>query len=683
MTRGGSNTAAASDVLLDVTDLSVSLPTEHGPALGLDRVSFELEAGATIALVGESGCGKTMTCLALMGLLPPRASTFGAVQFDGVDLLALPESRLERIRGSEIAMAFQDPSTTLNPVLTIGFQIAETLVRHRGMTRTAAFAEARRLLDLVQMPAAAHRLQQCPHELSGGMCQRAMIAMAIACRPRILIADEPTTALDVTVQAQILALLKQIQRDFGMALILVTHDFGVVAQMAETAAVMYAGSIVERATVRELFDHPQHPYTQALLAALPYRTPQGGRLASIPGAVPPIASRPSGCAFRPRCAKAAPGCAVERPVARPSSATQWVACHEAELGDTIVSHGLGRKGRRAGSRPATPLVEAVSLTRNFDTGRGSFFGPKRYVHAVAGVDLAIAKGETLGLVGESGSGKSTIGRLLLCALPASGGQVRFDGEDVTHVGPARWRALRREMQLIQQNPGTALDPRMCIGDQLTEVLNIHDLGQEHDRRTTATHMLHRVGLTADVMQRFPHQLSGGQQQRIAIARALLVQPRFVVCDEPVSSLDLSVQAQVLNLLKDLQAELGLTYLFISHDLNVIRYVSDRIAVLYLGRIVEIGRREEVLGRPLHPYTRALLGSTPIPEPTALPPTPQLSGEPPDPAAPPAGCHFHTRCPLATEICQKQAPTLRHNGDKEHQVSCHHDAEEDQLVGACA
>ena len=329
MTSGGSKTTVATDVLLDVRDLSVSLPTEHGPALGVDQVSFKLQAGATMALVGESGSGKTMTCLAMMGLLPPRASALGTVRFDGVDLLALPESRLERIRESEIAMAFQDASNALNPVLTIGFQVAESLARHRGMTRTAAFAEVRRLLDLVQMPAAAHRLHQYPHELSGGMCQRAMIAMAIACRPRILIADEPTTALDVTVQAQILALLKDIQRDFGMALILVTHDFGVVAQMAETAAVMYAGRIVERATVRELFDRPQHPYTQALLAALPYRMPEGGRLASIPGAVPPITSRPSGCAFRSRCAKADSRCAAERPVPTPKSATQSVACHQA------------------------------------------------------------------------------------------------------------------------------------------------------------------------------------------------------------------------------------------------------------------------------------------------------------------------------------------------------------------
>ena len=332
---------------------------------------------------------------------------------------------------------------------------------------------------------------------------------------------------------------------------------------------------------------------------------------------------------------------------------------------------------------APQLVEAVSLTRNFDTGRGTFFGPKRHVRAVAGIDLAIGRGETLGLVGESGSGKSTIGRLLLGALPASSGQVRFDGEDVTHAGTARWRALRREMQLIQQTPGAALDPRMSIGDQLAEVLDIHDLEQPRDRRSAAIHMLHRVGLAADVMQRLPHQLSGGQQQRIAIARALLVRPRFVVCDEPVSSLDLSVQAQVLNLLQDLQVELGLTYLFISHDLDVVRYMSNRIAVLYLGRIVEIGRREHVLGRPLHPYTRALLGSIPIPEPTAPPPTPQIFGEPPDPASPPAGCHFHPRCPLATKICRTVEPTLRENGGRGHQVSCHHDAAENNLVGACA
>jgi peptide/nickel transport system ATP-binding protein len=338
---------------------------------------------------------------------------------------------------------------------------------------------------------------------------------------------------------------------------------------------------------------------------------------------------------------------------------------------------------RVTPRPGQPLVEAASLTRCFDVGGAAPFGPRRYVQAVAGVDLMIFAGETLGLVGESGSGKSTIGRLLIGALPASGGSVRFDGEDVTLPSPRRWRALRRHLQLVQQNPGTALDPGMRIEQQLTEVLAIHRIGPSRERRAAAIDMLAQVGLEADIMSRFPHELSGGQQQRVAIARAFLVRPRFVVCDEPVSALDLSVQVQVLNLLQDLQARLGLTYLFISHDLNVVRYMSHRIAVLYLGRIVEMGPRDSVMGEPLHPYTRALLSSIPVPDPTVPAPAPQIWGEPPDPASPPEGCRFHTRCPLATDICRRVEPALRRQESDGHAVACHHAAAKQMAVGAAA
>ena len=556
--------------LLAVENLTTAFRRDGAWREVVHGVSFTVGARETVALVGESGSGKSVSALAVMRLHPRQASRVGGrVLFEGRDLLALPEPAMRGLRGDAIAMVFQEPMTSLNPVLTIGFQIAEGLMLHRGLGREAAEAEAVRLLDRVRIPAARSRLHDHPHRFSGGMRQRVVIAMALACRPKLLIADEPTTALDVTVQAQILDLLKELQDQEGMAVLFITHDMGVVAEIADRTVVMRHGRAVEAGDTAEIFRGAHHPYTRALLSSVP-------KLGSMAGETRPL----------------------RFPIV---SATTGAVDVPPGLPDTVTP------GQR-------PVLEVSGLTTRFDI-RGGLLGKVRgRVHAVEGVSFTLGAGETLALVGESGCGKSTTGRSVLRLIEPAAGSVLLDGEDVLTLGPAALRERRKRMQMIFQDPFASLDPRMSVGAAIAEPILLNRLGTRAEARARTADLLQRVGLTPDMASRFPHEFSGGQRQRICIARALAVRPRLIVADESVSALDVSVKAQVVNLMLELQAEFGLAFLFISHDMAVVERVSHRVAVMYLGEIVEMGPRAAVFGDPQHPYTRRLLAAVPVPDP---------------------------------------------------------------------
>ncbi|MBP33886.1 ABC transporter ATP-binding protein [Methylobacterium sp.] len=558
------------DPILSVSDLTVSFRSEGRWRAVVHGVSFDVGPRETVALVGESGSGKSVSALSILRLLPRDASRIGgSVRFAGRELLTAPEAEMRRVRGDSIAMIFQEPMTSLNPVLTIGFQIAEALIRHRGLSRSAAEAEALRLLDKVRIPAARSRLHEYPHRFSGGMRQRVMIAMALACRPKLLIADEPTTALDVTIQAQILDLIKSLQDEEGMSVLFITHDMGVVAEIADRTVVMYRGRAVEAGPTARIFDAPAEPYTRALLAAVP-------RLGTMAGRARPM---------RFPVVDRATGLAAPTP----------------ETPDTV----------RAAERP---VLEVRDLTARFDIRSGLLGRVTGRVHAVERVSFSLAAGETLALVGESGCGKSTTGRAILRLVEPLSGSVLLDGEDITGLDPKTLRTRRQRMQMIFQDPFASLDPRLSVGAAVAEPLLINRLAAPRAARLRAEDLLARVGLAPETAGRFPHEFSGGQRQRICIARALALNPRLIVADEAVSALDVSVKAQVVNLMLDLQAEFGLAYLFISHDMAVVERVSHRVAVMYLGEIVEIGPRAAIFGDPQHPYTKKLLAAVPVPDP---------------------------------------------------------------------
>ncbi|MGH1587895.1 ABC transporter ATP-binding protein [Methylobacterium phyllosphaerae] len=558
------------DPILSVSDLTVSFRSDGRWREVVHGVSFDVGPRETVALVGESGSGKSVSALSILRLLPRDASRIGGrVRFAGRELLAAPEAEMRRVRGDPIAMIFQEPMTSLNPVLTIGFQIAEALIRHRGLSRSAAEAEAIRLLDKVRIPAARSRLHEYPHRFSGGMRQRVMIAMALACRPKLLIADEPTTALDVTIQAQILDLIKSLQDEDGMSVLFITHDMGVVAEIADRTVVMYRGRAVETGPTARIFSDPAEPYTRALLAAVP-------RLGAMAGF-----SRP-----------------LRFPVVdRATGATAPTV----ETPDTVQV-------------AARPVLEVRDLTTRFEIRSGLLGRVSGRVHAVERVSFSLAAGETLALVGESGCGKSTTGRSILRLVEPLSGSVLLDGEDVAGLDPKSLRVRRQKMQMIFQDPFASLDPRMSVGAAVAEPLLINRLATPGRPGGGPRTSLARVGLSSETAGRFPHEFSGGQRQRICIARALALNPRLIVADEAVSALDVSVKAQVVNLMLDLQAEFGLAYLFISHDMAVVERVSHRVAVMYLGEIVEIGPRAAVFGNPQHPYTRKLLAAVPVLDP---------------------------------------------------------------------
>jgi len=654
---------AAARAVLDVRDLVVEFRTAAGTVRAVDGVTWSVNAGETLALVGESGCGKSVTALAVLRLLarPAGRVVGGQILFEGRDLLALPEREMRTLRGRDIAMVFQEPMASLNPVMTIGDQIAEPLRIHLGMSKQAARVRAAELLALVGIPDAARRLDQHPHVFSGGMRQRIMIAMALACDPKLIIADEPTTALDVTVQAQILELLKDLSQRLGITLVLITHNLGIVARYADRVAVMYAGRIVEEGPAARVFAAPRHPYTVGLLRSVPrLDAVRAGALDTIEGLPPDLLHLPPGCRFAPRCGARIPACA-EDPALQITDPGRRAACHRAlDMPSALPASSAQPRAATHRLDAAPPLLEVRGLSKHFAVLAGGLFGGSTTVHAVEDVSFAIARRETLGLVGESGCGKTTIGRLVLRLADPTRGSILFDGRDVAAAGQAEMRALRTRMQVIFQDPYSSLNPRMSVGDTIMEPLRRRRRMGRAASRDRCAALLDQVGLPADMAARYPHQMSGGQRQRVGIARALAMEPDFIVCDEAVSALDVSVQAQIVNLLARLQAELGLSYLFIAHDLAVVRHLSHRVVVMYLGRVMEVGPRDQLYAAPLHPYTAALLDAVPSPDPVTERTRPRraLQGELPSPLAPPTGCVFRTRCPSAIADCAAAVPTLR-------------------------
>ncbi|HET9730927.1 MAG TPA: ABC transporter ATP-binding protein [Acidimicrobiia bacterium] len=652
--------------LLSVAGLTVEFAGADGWQAVVEDVGFDVGSGEIVAIVGESGSGKSVTSLAIMRLLPPRSSRVraDAITCAGRDLLTLDERAMRDVRGGEIAMIFQEPMTSLNPAFTVGNQIAEAVRTHQKLPRGRAQARAIEMLDRVGIPDPHRRVKSYPHEFSGGMRQRAMIAMALSCNPKLLIADEPTTALDVTIQAQILELLKELQRDFGMAVIFVTHDLGVVADIADRVVVMYAGQVVERAGVESLYGRPMHPYSDGLLGAMPQVAELGRPLSVIPGVVPAPGEIVHGCRFAARCSYAEERCRTSD-IALASSPNageaRCIRSSELALTGTRWSTAHAERDARAvverASANGTQQLRVHDLSKVFPVHSSFLRRVVGRVRAVDGVSFELARGETLGLVGESGSGKSTVARLVLRLVEPTTGVVEHEGRDLVQLEPAALRAARRDMQIVFQDPYSSLDPRATIAATIGEPLEVHlGLGKaEREARVAA--LLEQVGLDRQYMRRYPHEFSGGQRQRIAIARALALDPSLLICDEPVSSLDVSTQSQVINLLTDLQRARNLSLLFIAHDLSVVRHISDRIAVMYLGRIVEIGGAHEVYTAPKHPYTEALLSAIPIPEPVEQRTRQRivLTGDVPSPLNVPSGCRFHTRCPYAMDICARFDP----------------------------
>jgi peptide/nickel transport system ATP-binding protein len=610
--------------LLTVEQLNVRFQTPDGEVHAVRDLGFELARGETLGIVGESGSGKSQSMMSLIGLLASNGRASGSARFDGTELIGMPLRALRQVRGRRIGMIFQDPMTSLNPYMTVFDQMAQVLVHHEKLGRKAARQRCIELLDAVHIPEAAKRVDMYPHEFSGGMRQRVMIASAMLCRPDLLIADEPTTALDVTVQAQILELMRDVRRDFGTAIILITHDLGVVAGLCERVLVMHGGEEKESGPVDEIFYRPQHAYTRALLAAVPrIDEAEVTRLALL----------------------AAPG---EAPAAAHASAAR----HEPDW-------------------DAPPLLDVTDLRVHFKLAPETTFAKSRLLKAVNGVQLQLRPGETLGVVGESGCGKSTLARAVLRLVPATTGRISLLGEDITDKDKKAMRVHRRDMQVIFQDPLASLNPRMTVGDIIAEPVWTHlpSLPRREVRQKVEA-MLGRVGLGPEHVNRYPHEFSGGQCQRIGIARALVLEPKLVICDEPVSALDVSIQAQIVNLLMDLQAEMHLSLVFIAHDLAVVRHISHRIMVMYLGRVAEVADRNALYDRPMHPYTQALIRAVPIPDPEIerSKPYAPLQGDLPSPVNPPSGCAFRTRCPIAVARCAAETPALRRIGD--HLVACH-------------
>jgi peptide/nickel transport system ATP-binding protein len=739
--------------VLDIQDLSTHIKLTSSVVQAVGNIDLHVDAGETLGIVGESGCGKSMTGLSIMGLLPPGGSIVsGSIKLNDRELVGLKDAELRRVRGNEIAMIFQDPLTSLDPTKTIGYQVSEPVRLHRGASKAEALDRAVEVLALVGLPRPKERLSDYPHQLSGGLRQRVMIAMALACEPKLLIADEPTTALDVTIQAQILALLRDLKDRLGMAMLLITHDMGVIAGHADRVNVMYAGRVVETAEAVELFSSMHHPYTQALLASIPQLKQDASKaLHAIPGLPPDLTRPPQGCRFAARCPRASDKCRTEEPPLAgktfdhrfacwhpvegplilttigqtgPDAASTGLVASDAEslaqaaAGDkggyvsdavlaeeetaaedsgaaepdeterVVVAAGLevtadGRlevterevavaEANGDGAGGLAPLLDLRNLVKEYPVTSGAVLRRKvAAVHAVSDVSFSVPAGTTFGLVGESGCGKTTIGKMIVALERPNSGAVTLGGVDVSKLHGSELRRKRRDLQLMFQDPHSSLDPRMRVGTIIGEPLAVQHIGSRRAQRDRVFELLSEVGLPRNAVERYPHEFSGGQRQRIGLARALTLNPRLIVADEPVSALDVSIRAQVLNLMKRLQASHGLTYVVISHDLAVVKYMAERIGVMYLGKLVELGSAQDIYERAAHPYTAGLIATIPVPEPAAerAKQGVAIKGELPSPVNPPSGCRFRTRCQFAQERCAAEEPKLRSFGSG-HVAACH-------------
>ncbi len=737
--------------VLEIENLSTHIKLTRSVVQAVGNIDMRVDAGETLGIVGESGCGKSMTGLSIMGLLPPGGSIVGgSIKLDGRELVGLKGEELRHVRGNEIAMIFQDPLTSLDPTKTVGYQVAEPVRLHKQASKADAHDRAVEVLTLVGLPRPKERLDDYPHQLSGGLRQRVMIAMALANEPKLLIADEPTTALDVTIQAQILALLRDLKDRLGMAMLLITHDMGVIAGHADRVNVMYAGRVVETAEVMQLFNEMHHPYTQALLASIP-QLDQDARKAlhAIPGLPPDLSNPPGGCRFAARCSRATDKCRTDEPSLSGKTFDHRFSCwhpvdgplvlavigqggpdaastgllapdatsveeayaagepplvadapltdadtfdqdaepdtgvDSAEPAPAVVAAGLRQTadGRlqvserplepAAGGDGAVPLLELRNLVKEYPVTSGIMQRKVAAVHAVSDVSYSVPAGTTFGLVGESGCGKTTIGKMIVALEKPNSGEVTLGGTNVSGLHGAELRRKRRDLQLMFQDPHSSLDPRMRVGAIIGEPLAVQHLGSKRSQRDRVFELLGEVGLPRSAVERYPHEFSGGQRQRIGLARALTLNPRLIVADEPVSALDVSIRAQVLNLMKRLQASHGLTYVVISHDLAVVKYMADRIGVMYLGKMVELGSGQDIYERAAHPYTAGLIATIPAPKPTVERAKREVAikGELPSPVNPPSGCRFRTRCKYAQEICSVEEPQLRSFGPG-HVAACH-------------
>lgn len=669
--------------LLEVNRLETEFRKEDGILKAVNRVSYALNEGEIVAFVGESGSGKSVTQYSGLQLIemPPGNIAHGEVIFEGQDLLKYKQNSREirNVRGGKIGVVFQEPMTSLNPVMTVGRQIEESVMLHLNMNRQQARRRAIELLAQVGIPDAETRVDDYPHQFSGGMRQRIMIAMALSCNPKILIADEATTALDVTTQAQILELLRDLVKQTGTALVLVTHNLGIVARYADRIYVMYAGEIVESGTCRDLFNNPRHPYTIGLLKAVPSLSdPKERRLVPIEGVTPDLRYRTGVCAFAPRCMYATESCFTEpAPELRdvPGDNGHMTACHrDIDKSSAPVKPIADTMRKLKDSRELAKqdiVMEVRGLKVSYPVFKGLLRRKVAELAAVDGVSFEIHRGETFGLVGESGCGKSTLARALMGLIEPTDGSMLFQGREWHNLSEKEMRKMRRDMTMIFQDPYGSLDPRQRAGDIVGEPLrNFKLVKNEKEYKERVNELFRLVGLDPALQNRMPHEFSGGQRQRIGIARAIATNPAFIVCDEAISALDVSIQAQIINLLEDLQEELGLTYLFIAHDLTVVRHISDRIAVMYLGQIVEVADWKSLYENPLHPYTQALLEAVPIPDPEreAKRERKLIRGEVPSLMNRPKGCAFSNRCPLATDECRQGVPALRPVHEA-HSVAC--------------